>query len=120
MAISVTCPNGHALKVQESLAGKIGLCPKCRARVRVPAIRRDELSEDTILDFLGPHQSSLGDSDTTRVAPPPPAGHVSADAGSPPQKSCTKCHRAILSGTRICPHCHTYIAQLSDVARNEL
>lgn len=33
MGISVTCPNGHELKVKSKYAGKKGLCPKCPGKV---------------------------------------------------------------------------------------
>ncbi|MEM6329455.1 MAG: DUF4339 domain-containing protein [Planctomycetota bacterium] len=36
MAIRFHCPNGHALAVEDNLAGKRGGCPKCGAVVRVP------------------------------------------------------------------------------------
>ena len=36
MSIRCVCPNGHPLTVSDSLAGKSGLCPLCRAPVRVP------------------------------------------------------------------------------------
>ncbi len=72
------------------------------------------MSEDVILDILG-HQSPNPQadtatcydlSDTTRFSD----GH---ERGTP-KKSCHKCNQEIESGTHICPHCHTYIANLSD------
>jgi anti-anti-sigma factor len=36
MHIEVRCPNGHVLHVKEKYAGKIGICPRCSAPVRVP------------------------------------------------------------------------------------
>ena len=72
MSIRVVCPNGHMLRVQDSCAGKTGLCPVCRALVRVPEPAGQEpVSEDAILGFLGPHQPS-------RAAEPPA---VRADVG---------------------------------------
>jgi hypothetical protein len=127
MSIRVVCPNGHALKVKERLAGTSGLCPKCRARIDVPKLQPEDLSEDAILDILGPHQP--GDApDSSSIFTEHPLGGSSLSAlsslssgpsgknlqGSPPKKSCHKCHREIQAGTHICPHCHTYIANLGD------
>ena len=114
MSIRVVCPNGHVLNVKNNLAGKTGLCPKCKARVVVPIPQKGGLSEDAIMSILGPH------------VPEPPAADepetVSAAAESPrqtsrtltPKKSCHKCNREITAEIHICPFCHTYIAELSD------
>ncbi len=37
MAIDTHCPNGHLVTANESLAGKTGFCPRCHAKMRVPA-----------------------------------------------------------------------------------
>ncbi len=37
------------------------------------------------------------------------------DSSGTPKKSCVKCTREIDAGTRICPHCHTYIGGLADL-----
>lgn len=37
MGIRFFCPNGHSLNVKEELAGKIGFCPKCQARMVIPS-----------------------------------------------------------------------------------
>ncbi|MBQ7112606.1 MAG: DUF4339 domain-containing protein [Thermoguttaceae bacterium] len=36
MGIRFFCPNGHKLNVKSELAGKIGICPKCQARMTIP------------------------------------------------------------------------------------
>ena len=36
MGICFFCPNGHPLNVKAELAGRIGLCPKCRVKMRIP------------------------------------------------------------------------------------
>jgi anti-sigma B factor antagonist len=51
MAIVVTCPNGHSLRVKNEFAGKSGLCPHCRARVRVP--NPAQAFEEEIATILG-------------------------------------------------------------------
>ncbi len=113
MSISVTCPNGHELSVKDSFAGKAGLCPKCKARVQVPELPPGDLSEDSIMDILGPSDvnpvpqySAAADSGYSG-----PAEH---DPNAPPKKSCHKCNREISAAIHICPFCHTYIAELTD------
>lgn len=36
MGIAAVCPNGHRIKVKDSLAGRKGICPKCGASFRIP------------------------------------------------------------------------------------
>ncbi len=113
MSIRCVCPNGHVLNVKDSLAGASGLCPTCKVRIQVPHINKGKVSEEAILDYLG------------QWSPPPPSADISVEAAqSPnlsgihqrgtPKKSCNKCNQEISSGTHICPHCHTYIANLDD------
>lgn len=116
MSIRVACPNGHILNVKDSLAGKIGLCPTCKARVQVPSVSGGQLSEDAILNILGPPKSSPNwdgagheGPDPTEAAPP-----SESDRGGPPLKTCEKCNQLILAATHICPYCHTYIGKLED------
>ena len=112
MSIQVVCPNGHVLRVRDCFAGKVGLCPVCKAQVTVPK-PDDSLSEDEIIDVLGPHDPSQSGTGSTII------GNRSGDhtvAGpSPPKKSCSKCNREISAGTHICPFCRTYIANLRDL-----
>jgi len=49
MPIEVQCPNGHQLWVKDELAGKTGLCPRCRAKVQVPV--RKPVPEDEQFPF---------------------------------------------------------------------
>ena len=121
MPIRCVCSNGHMLKVKECLAGGLGLCPICKVRVRVPQLPDRNLSEDAILDILGPQTQ-------VAVSKPHAAVYDTADYSEPlitpsqsgihergtPKKSCSKCNEEISSGTHICPFCHTYIAQLGD------
>jgi len=115
MSIRVTCPNGHHLKVKDSLAGRVGLCPMCHAKVRVPELSK-VVSEDDILGFLGPHDPSqdshLGSASDSGL------GGSKIGLGertSPPKKSCSNCNREIAAGTHICPFCRMYIANLRDL-----
>ena len=36
MGIRFYCPQGHKLNVKSFLAGKVGICPHCDARVQIP------------------------------------------------------------------------------------
>lgn len=125
MSIRVKCPNGHELKVKSSLAGKSGLCPVCRAVVQVP-VPKDPL-EDSILDMLGTIKPVLSAASETAEPPlseadgsgqSPPSRRVDLHDGLPaaitPKKACIRCRREIDLGTHICPHCHTYIANVAD------
>lgn len=116
MSIRVVCRNGHILNVKDSLAGKLGLCPTCKARVQVPRVSQGELSEDAILGILGP--AKLG---PVREGPAheaietaDPLAGAENDRSGPPLKSCEKCNQLILAATHICPYCHTYIGKLED------
>ncbi len=44
MGIKVACPNGHRLVVKDELAGKRGICPKCKQAFQIP---RGETSSGT-------------------------------------------------------------------------
>lgn len=54
MWIRLDCPNGHPVKVDEKFAGRMGRCPACGAKVRIPDVAHGDMSEDAILDILGP------------------------------------------------------------------
>ena len=113
MGIKVSCPNGHTIKVKDSFAGKTGLCPACKARIKVPKIPRQGLSEDAILGILGdfdPSQDKLASGGKTALDDP-------VEDYRPPQrtlKSCQSCGREISVQTHICPFCHHYIANPKD------
>lgn len=114
MSIRCVCPNGHLLKVKESLAGTSGLCPTCRARVNVPSLRAQRMSEDVILDILG-RDMPAAQGDTLRSLDP--VGDTRLDNSQEQTthwRQCYKCQREYPTTVHICPFCHTYIATLSD------
>lgn len=117
MSITVVCPNGHSLKVKDDCAGKKGLCPVCKAQIVVPRPSNGGLSDDDILDILGPHNPgrtrdfAAPESERPRHSSDTPE----ADRTSPPKRSCEKCNAEISASTHICPHCHTYVAQLKNL-----
>jgi len=110
MSIRVVCPNGHALRVQDSSAGKTGLCPVCKALVKVPELSALPVSEDAILGFLGPQPAK-----TAQAAPAAERTAVksTAEGPTPPKKSCERCNQEILATTHVCPYCHTYVGGVS-------
>ncbi len=116
MSIRVVCPNGHELKVKDEFAGKAGLCPVCKTRVRVPESRSDEMSEDAIMSILGPHVSD----DSEQISAEEVPRHLRSSRAAkrkenaPPKKTCHKCNSLIATQIHICPVCHTYIAELGD------
>ena len=52
MSISVTCPTGHVLHVDDKHAGLSGRCPYCHALVHVP--KPGQILEDEILAIVEP------------------------------------------------------------------
>lgn len=108
MAIRVQCPNGHVLKVPDNFAGRMGACPKCKAKVRVPRAGPETLSEDAIVDLIDTGEARSGSAEPGVEVP------GGAAALREPMKSCDQCGRQIPALLHICPHCHTYIASLAD------
>lgn len=112
MSIQVVCPNGHLLKAKDSLAGKSGLCPVCKAPVKVPHREKIEVSEDSILDILAAQATGQA---PDRAEAPGGAQRAAGQGPVPPKKSCGRCNREIPARTHVCPYCHAYIAGLSDL-----
>jgi hypothetical protein len=113
MAIQVKCPNGHALKVNDSFSGKLGLCPVCKVQVQVPKAASGSMSEDDILSMMG-SQHGGSSSRASRDSSDPGTKQAAAGRQSPPRKACIKCNREMDVGMRICPHCHTYVGGAGD------
>lgn len=117
MSIRIDCPNGHHLQAKESLAGKVCLCPKCKARVRVPemvASQSRPVTESAVMDFIGGVETvrptSQASVDTETAGPAKPKTHANKVA----KKTCPHCEREIPAGNHICPNCRRYIAALQD------
>jgi anti-anti-sigma factor len=56
MSITVTCPTGHILHVDDKHAGRSGRCPHCHALVHVP--KPGQVLEDEILAIVEPPKAS--------------------------------------------------------------
>jgi len=55
MSITVTCPNGHVLHVEDKHAGRSGKCPHCHALVHVP--KPGQVLEHEILAIVKPPEA---------------------------------------------------------------
>ena len=110
MAIEVTCPQGHHLRVKDRYAGKTGQCPHCQSRVRVP-----DLTDDEVLSILGPPKPPPEDDHDDEEA------HVHHSPGSADEsgismlssvkkhyKNCPHCGTEAPGWFASCPHCHEY------------
>ena len=69
MGIRFYCPNGHKLNVKSELAGKVGICPKCQARMTIPTASVREPSrksafEETAFESSAEAAESSGDART--------------------------------------------------------
>lgn len=110
MSIQFFCPHGHLLRVKDSFAGRKGFCPACKAPIQVPTPSSDEM-EDEVLQIIGPHNP---DSSEMPLEPLAESLEHLRRSSATPYKSCVRCHREIMSATRVCPFCHTYVAELAD------
>jgi hypothetical protein len=88
MGIKFLCPNGHKLHVKSFLSGKKAICPKCGARVLVPAENQlaavahdqESASEDSSADLqVSDGEQTTGSSVTPARAEPAHASAVAAD-----------------------------------------
>lgn len=118
MSIPVKCPNGHSLKIKESYAGKTGLCPICKARIKVPIPQPRETSDDVLMDILKPSESGLSGI-ALNISDLGDGRDNSADSGyswtkspTPTVKICPKCHTQIPYEATVCPNCRTWVARL--------
>jgi hypothetical protein len=97
MAIRVMCPNGHALQVRDDYAGREGLCPHCRARVKVPMLRK--VSDDDIAAMLsGPR--AIG-----RVAPADESVHQEPSHNAAGLSGDSLLGSSLLRRHKTCPQC---------------
>lgn len=114
MAMQIVCPNGHALTVNENMAGKTGLCPVCKIRMRVPAPRPKHVSEDAVMDMLDeepvaaakPEGKQHAETDTERVDAPGSSLKLTIPQA---RKICRSCRRDIPAKTHVCPFCKVYV-----------
>lgn len=108
MSIAVVCQNGHALRVKDSCAGMKGRCPICGVRFEVPKPDTTGLSDEDILGILS--EGGSGGAGAEQEKPSRPSLLEQLKAAVPRVKICEKCEAEIAESSRICPHCHTYVA----------
>lgn len=120
MSIRFRCPNGHLLEVQDRFAGRAGACPKCQAALTVP--RAGQPIDDLVCDFVGPPPAE--DPDDVPVhqhAEPVEGGSGTARHGSSilarSTKACPKCRKEVSLAYDLCPYCHTYFTDRSEMLR---
>jgi DNA-directed RNA polymerase subunit RPC12/RpoP len=139
MWIQLDCPNGHPLKVDVKFAGKLGRCPACGVKVRIPqpSPAEPDMSEEHILDLIGPaaeppppvfdeplpvHEQSQaqpeGDLGSAILRGGGSAVLAGAAALKQPMRVCPACKRKVSLRYTICPHCRTYlpIAGVAEIA----
>jgi hypothetical protein len=128
MWIRIDCPNGHPVKVEEKYAGRMGRCPACGAKVRIPQPDQGDLSEEAILDILGPSVPPAPQPLPVHAEPVATEAKAAAGSvimggskimggsriiGSPaidqPTRICPACKRKVSIRYQICPHCRTYM-----------
>jgi len=103
MAIRLHCPNGHAVRVNDEFAGKIGLCPKCRAKVQVPLPRQaDHLRPSEEFVHQDPrHDRAIAGTGSGPLMPPFPSKKT---------KLCVGCGHMASQSFAVCPRCGTPLA----------
>jgi len=124
MSIEVKCPNEHLLKIKDALAGRTVRCPRCQAMVVVPQ-PSDEVSEQSILEFLGPAPTKPPRASASAPDAPPAADGPAAAESAVLRlrghlgefKTCPKCKRETRAAFDICPHCKTYFSDWREVLR---
>ena len=121
MSIQFKCPNGHLLKVKDKYAGQTGLCPKCQARVLVPQAP-PPLTDDAIADFIGPPPLD----EDRPVHQELPSADLAGSSGSSliqsamaarETKICPKCKQEVRVCYTLCPNCHTYFSDQTEISR---
>jgi anti-sigma B factor antagonist len=114
MNFKIHCPNGHSVLVKEEFAGKTGLCPQCRAKIRVPAVGQQADGLCPSDEFV--HQDPRHDrpSSTNLSATPFPAqkkARLCLGCGKSVSQSFTACPRC---GTRLCTYHHLNVRKEGD------
>ena len=82
--------------------------------MKVPLKEEQCVSEDAILDILGPQGPFSAKPSLSQHEAGETVYRSEIHEWAAPKKSCDRCNKEISAGTHICPHCHTYIASLHD------
>jgi hypothetical protein len=136
MFLRVKCPNGHALKVPTKFAGREGVCPICKSKVKIPPLQKPEVSEDAILDVIstGPAASTvsryaasrndLPTNDEESALQEPESTEMEVresgeDSSLLKIRKCPQCQRKVPPHFHVCPNCKTYLMEDSVVAQEK-
>jgi ribosomal protein L40E len=107
MSITVTCPNGHELKIKSKYAGRAGICPHCKARIKIP-VPDQEIPGGLVRGIIDPEKSGLSgiEPDVWEFV------ETHEEPAEETTKVCQKCYKEIPDTARVCPHCNTYVERL--------
>lgn len=76
------------------------------------------LSDQAVLDFLGPPSASAGGASATTGASADERSSVLSLSGlTREMKLCPKCKREVRACYDLCPHCKTYFTDLAEIRR---
>ncbi|MGE3408910.1 MAG: zinc ribbon domain-containing protein [Pirellulales bacterium] len=132
MWIRLDCPNGHPVKVAEKFAGRMGRCPTCGEKVRIPQLSESQdISDDDVLNMIGNvplppknkpvaaqddihathegHSPDSGDASSAISMSPATMAGSGAAALAQQTRICPSCKRKVSVRYQICPHCRTYM-----------
>jgi hypothetical protein len=114
MAITVRCPNGHVLEVKDECAGKSGLCPKCKALIKVPVPSSKDISEDDIMGIMEtsapakPSSKDVMGDDSDDMGPGRGSGlNLTGSSIQRRKKVCPTCSNNVSYAFTTCPRCGT-------------
>jgi anti-anti-sigma factor len=105
MSIRLQCPNGHPVRVKDDFAGKVGLCPHCRAPMRVPAVTAQAENPRATGEFV--RQAPLPSRVDDEIDSSPP---VSAFSTKKKTRQCLGCGNVVSQSFAVCPRCGTPLA----------
>lgn len=128
-AISVSCPNGHALVARAHHIGRKLVCPVCKSHVKVSR-RSERVTDSSVMQILGdrvPGDMSQGRQSTEMIeatdAKPDrlsdtgvmrilgdfdPQPQVADSVNDESLHKCPACSRVVSDPSAVCPHCHRY------------
>ncbi len=110
MSIQVICPNGHFLTVPESFAGRMGLCPVCKAPVKVPLADTRPITEATVVGVLQERsRETAGSIDSENVD----RGEAGGETEKTRARRCPLCNREVGDLLVQCPFCHSHLSAQS-------
>ena len=105
--ITVTCANGHCLRINDKYAGKSGRCPYCHVRVEVPA--SENAFEDEVLSIVSSPSIPEGTEGSQK-----PWTDVTDSSLLRRRNKCTHCCQVVSFAFTTCPRCGTRLTALSN------